>query len=259
MKKGLLYIDWSISVAIFIVYLVGLFVYMAPVLSQDYSEEYLKTLARTGFQEETFTTAYKYPILIKHNAAGEFVFNLNAPSNLNLISLSTGIYSEDLQTEIDSYKLIVNDGSPDEVLIKVSISEDEANDEETKKFYMILSDHTDYTHDDVLSSDEPPLRYAFGVPEISFGLSESKFINLRDEYRGYEEIKKKLKYPKEKEISIIILNTNLEILKDNNNNELIIAPDKATQNDTVYATQWSAMKINKNSETEPIIIRILTW
>ncbi|MFH1376977.1 MAG: hypothetical protein ABIH25_05065 [Candidatus Woesearchaeota archaeon] len=252
MKKGLMYIDWSISVAIFIVYLIGLFIYIAPALNQDYSEDYLKTLAKTGFQENTTNTLYKYPIFIKHHDAGiDYQFSMDAPSNINLNELKTAIYDEDL-TQIEAQ---IEDNTPNPDKVTVHIPNIDA--EVTKTIYMIISEEI-YESIPYVGGEDPinEYEYAFGVPEVLTGLSQTKFNELKA--LSYEEIKEVLKYPAERNIAIDVYFYNElgEIIPENT---LSIQPDIKTQNNTVYATQWSTWEINKNSNLLPITIRILTW
>ena len=257
MKKGLMYIDWSISVAIFIVYLIGLFIYIAPALNQDYSEDYLKTLAKTGFQENTTNTLYKYPIFIKHHDAGiDYQFSMDAPSNINLNELKTAIYDEDL-TQIEAQ---IEDNTPNPDKVTVHIPNIDA--EVTKTIYMIISEEI-YESIPYVGGEDPinEYEYAFGVPEVLTGLSQTKFNELKA--LSYEEIKEVLKYPAERNIAIDVIcevdTLELDCLEGEIANDLSIQPDITTQNNTVYATQWSTWEINKNSNLLPITIRILTW
>lgn len=249
MKKGLAFIDWSISVGIFLIYLVALFVFVSPALTQDYSEEYLKEIAQTGFESQTYHTIQKYPILIKQDGAEllDTVVHLTPPSNLNFESDNIGFFYENFN-EIDA------EVGYSYVYMLVSLTGGGTTD----KFIMVISD--EFTQQHSYPSGIEPDYHAFGVPESFTGLSERKFVtNLRD--YTYDEIKAKINYPSNKNLNITIYNTTTgEIVKDSVNGlELTIGPTQLTPSQQVYVIEWSDWLINRNSNKELVKVKIQTW
>ena len=63
-KKGLSYVDWAISVGIFIVYAIILFFIFRPSLQQDYSQEYLGEIIKAGIEKDAYYSMERVPLFI---------------------------------------------------------------------------------------------------------------------------------------------------------------------------------------------------
>lgn len=243
MKRGLLYIDWAISIGIFIIYLVALFVFVAPALSDEYSEDYLKTIARTGFEENAYHTLYVYPIFIKNDVIEVSSLKLDTPSNLDLSDPSkVGIFDANFQpittTYVDQSSITFDPGSI-------------SGGGTINTFYMIISNSNENYFHNGPSEGILPDDYAFGVPEIYYGLSESKVIELFS--LSYNNFKARLKYPESKNLAIDIYGL------PSIGNSYSIVPDTITNNETVYVSQWSTWMLNTNSQKSLRTISIQTW
>lgn len=249
MKKGLLYIDWSISVGIFIIYLVTIFVFVSPSLAKDYSEEYLKTIARSGFEEKTYHTLSIYPIFIKHTIPDDAIFILSVPSNIQPLDnpSKVGIFYFDGSSLVE---ITDSEVSPNSITF---IPQGMVYDGAVNTYYMIISDYEEgYVHNNPGTGISPE-SYAFGIPELIRSLSSNKFADLQA--LSYEDIKRELKYPLTKDIAINVYSgTNLDA-----DPILSIVPDIAAEKDVVYVMQWSAWKISKNYDRELVTISIETW
>src|SRR3989344_6689523 len=67
MKKGLSYIDISISAGIFVLYLLFVFVTLRPGIKEDIGGGYLLQIVQRGFYDKVFINVSKYPLFINYH------------------------------------------------------------------------------------------------------------------------------------------------------------------------------------------------
>ena len=67
-KKGLDYIDWSISMGIFIIAITALFVFLKPGARPDHNQDTLVSIVEKNFLEKTQWYVHETPIFVEHLA-----------------------------------------------------------------------------------------------------------------------------------------------------------------------------------------------
>ena len=63
-KKGISYVDWAISLGIFLVFTLTIFVLFKPHVIEDYSTEYLISIAEQGIRENSSYEINNYPLFV---------------------------------------------------------------------------------------------------------------------------------------------------------------------------------------------------
>jgi hypothetical protein len=218
MKKGLSYVDWSISVGLFIVYLLVLFILLAPAFKSAESSDYLNNILKNGLDENITLELKKFPIYVKVITADSIFHRFTVgdlPEEFEEVIADGGesgtekftLYTQD-EEEIDyrgvshtgntlAFKTyhadmgVTGNGQIGELPIYISPNE---------KVFISLG--TPITPADTQSSDT-----TIGVAETITGIYENKFTkffygngNLRD----YTEVKNDLKYPEKNDFTVLI-------------------------------------------------------
>ena len=65
-KRGLDYIDWAMSLGLFLVAVIALFAFLKPGVQQPYDGENLLQIVEKNFFEETGTILKQTPVFIYH-------------------------------------------------------------------------------------------------------------------------------------------------------------------------------------------------
>lgn len=195
MKNGFVHIDWVISFGIFVVFLLLLFIWYGPSLTETYDNEYLKAIARQGFERETYVKVIECPIYVEARTTPEDqVFSVKLPSNKNLgetsrLSLLDNNSRQINNKKIDSGFLYFRDLNHERNMVK--------------KYILYYSEGFNITSDiSGLIGGAGDYSITLGVCNEYFGFSDLKFDKLSE--LDYEEFKDKLKYPSNRDIAIFI-------------------------------------------------------
>lgn len=65
MRKGSIHVDWAMSMGIFLVSLIALFVFLKPGIREEHREDLILDLVQKGFEENTSTRVEKIPLIIE--------------------------------------------------------------------------------------------------------------------------------------------------------------------------------------------------
>ncbi len=245
MKKGMSYIDLVMSVGIFVIYSVFLFVILKPGIQEEFDSDYLPSIIKQGIVEDAFWNITELPIfidsvnptpvgqtrlvsvLLPFNWTTEHITLLNSTYGVldSLIDDSvTGTLRLNFTTELDlgmnAFTLLY---SPD------------INNPMQSPSGIALDEGVEYT-------------YQIGVVESTLGLSETKFNGLAE----YDSLKEQWAYPSSKEFEIMIYNAS--------DNSLLYSINEAQiMENKVYTMRWSTNLLHPDSQKEAILINIKTW
>jgi len=67
MKKGLTHIDWAMSIGLFILYLVIIFILFKPGIKEEYTSDFLSSIVQQGITDDSYLKIEKTPIFIEPN------------------------------------------------------------------------------------------------------------------------------------------------------------------------------------------------
>jgi len=274
MKKGLSYIDWSISAGIFIIYIIVLFILLGPAFKQDYSPDYLGSLVREGIKENVSLEIKRIPLFIELNTThtgdgGTRPYNHETSKvkiklmgnlageiiNIDHTNKQFSVFNENLTQEFTTKKyessltIFEFKASPNQF----GISNFYPSREEIIKFWIFLSNEEIFTE---INSTWPfkweAEAFTFGVAETLEGIYEPYFINFTN--NDYETAKDIINFPKEREFAIDIYNHT-----DFTSPILNYTKTQPGEKDIVNTLLWADYLIHNNTQRTPITILIKTW
>jgi hypothetical protein len=242
-RKGLSHIDWVISFGVFIVFLLLLFIWFGPLLTTEYSEEYLAGIAAEGFKDASYHEVFKYPIFVE-------VYGSSFPERRIKLSGMGG------SGIIDATKIALFNFDGD-LIDHLTISGDDLvfTTHPTSlgiySYELFVSNYFNNAHLPVGGNPSTIYNVTLGVGERLYGFSEERFNNLSIDYRDFKE---ELKYPTNKDVSVFVYDSInfTNILYHYNVSE-------PTENDNVYVISWSDVLINETGGMEQITVLVKTW
>ena len=270
MKRGLSYIDWSISVGLFIIYIISIFVILGPAFQYDYSAEYLGGIVKEGLEENYHITINRIPFFIvitqpltdDYPPEQEFEITLDdlpdefqdMESNKQFAMVDktgTLIIHREYYSNTQTIRFITTPG-------RLGLYESN----------VVGGGHIYYTNKEFfrffeLTSSEP-FNYehaiTYGVTEKLNGLNNGDpgegVLNYVEEIEAmeYEELKELFKYPKERDFSIQIFDGPL-----NGDPVLDYIKKEPTDRDEVKTLIWSDWVISSNTQRTPVMVVVRTW
>jgi len=252
-KKGLSYIDWSISIGIFIIFILALFILVVPSLDRRLDENYLVSIAETGLKDNTYYQIYNIPLFIdslSYQTEKKIIVDLPIyPLFSEYSVVLTKDDFDEVPTEVSNDKLIFGPLDLQEGVNSFDVLY-------LSEFYLTVE-----PTGTILSCDE--LSCSFGVEQKLVGFSINKLENLFsdssqefssnscNEYADYSIFKNKLNYPTQKEISIFIYREF--------NEDFICAFKDPEPSDSVYALTWKDKLLNFDGSFEEVNVVLNTW
>ncbi|MBU1246238.1 MAG: hypothetical protein KKH88_03775 [Nanoarchaeota archaeon] len=246
MKRGLTHIDWAMSIGLFIIYLVIVFILFKPGITDEYTPDFLSSIIKQGIEENSSITIERTPIFIE------------------VTSLPVGgedDYKIEIQNPtfwVDGFSTVVNQSlaeKPFDYSGGILYFEEFLTLGLKAKYWALTSDEITYAPTvsgiEIVNTDY--VSYAFGVKEKISGIYKTKFeteINNTD----YNTLKEQWNYPSRKEFEIFIYEG-----LDLTNPIYTISENIEPTNEQVNVLQWSEWLINENSSREIITIMVRTW
>ena len=236
-KKGLSYIDWAVSLGIFIIYLLIVFILITPNLARDYDNDFLTSIIKEGLEEDTYWELSIYPLFVEPAGHMEDI-TLELPNSY---------------TFLNNTNMIILDQSSNKLEMDVSgrylsfIYSFEASN----KFTIIYSDELVYPNAISSMSPAEDFNYTIGVKGSLKGIYFPLFNTLPSNYR---DLKSQWNFPTSKEFAI-------EIYEGVNLSNQILNYTKIEPNldSTVRVLKWSEWQIHNDSKRELVTILVKTW
>lgn len=244
MKKGFGYVDLVISVGIFIIYILSIFIFFKPGIQEEYNPTYLNTIIEQSLKKDLYWQVEKMPIFINSflllGVEGNKKFELEFP--FNNWQNNANLYDSDLN------EIGFQFDNPNKLIFETYIKKGFNK----KTFYI--------THSSEISN--PPLLsgttlttqfiYKYGVKENLYGINGQ---NLTDYLNNidYNTLKNNWHYPTTKNFQISITNIEGTILSEVNSN---ISPPKESE---VSVLRWNDFILDKSGERTQVIVNIKTW
>ena len=202
-KKGASHADWAISLGIFLVYVLGLFIMIQPGVTPVFRNDNLMNIVRTSFMDNQVIMT-KTPIYISDVQSEEDGCTLYK-------------YEINLDLKKGDYELIDREGKSinfQEIKNKISF---DYNSKEDNIFYLLYSDADIFAeeHVTILKLDfgfvriipktcEVDFEYSIGSEVSTKGFSKDVLRDLSCNQESYEKLKEKWNFPPNKDFMFMI-------------------------------------------------------
>ncbi len=209
-KKGTTHVDWAISIGIFLIYVLGLFIFLKPGLEPVYKNEILEEIVDGNFFEEVNLIVERKPLYIDNADTGGDDVEVRIESRLPFLITQ---YNENEFTLYDENFVEL----PLDIENNFNGMKFRANIKSGKRniFWLVNSEETSPISlegmpvEIIVSPDDevnPTFDYSFGVTEKIVGISSIKLQNFFDYYGDdqlkYGDLKEKWNYPSFKDFAI---------------------------------------------------------
>lgn len=242
MKKGLAYVDWAISVGMFIVLVSLIFIIFHPLIfQQEYGEDYLIKIVEDGLYEHSFIELERYPIFVV-SASQLIAASIGREPILQDINITNSFLTNQAHERLEITL------TPDEVRFQ---GEGSSAYGQNYIFYIFHSPDLVVTNTPT-SGEILPIEYAVGVHEERYGYYDTFFNDLKN-----QDIKDIINYPEDREFDIGIYYDSS--LTEEVNSYSYTEP---SESDTVYTLIYSVDGIfidDASITMTPVFIRIRTW
>ena len=261
-KKGLSYVDWAISLVIFIIFTITIFVVIKPHVIEDHSAEYLVSIAEQGIKDINQDHYYeidKYPLFLKYvgeDSVGRWVSYqsdvISSFGPLGFLSVSNPLTSENLEFELSSDVLSIDTG----------ISSFDPN--EVYEFSILYSGvdlgglEGSSTNSFLCSREE--LECVLGVVEKLEGFNvdnlydlfgcEQPNVGCCDSTDEYGSFKDSINYPSVRDLSVRITGDNVDTICQ------FVFPEES---DNVYVLSWNDDILNSDGTKTPVLVEVGVW
>lgn len=250
-KRGLSYVDWVISVGLFIIFLILIFLVFQPAIITGEDKEYLAIIVKQGLEEDSFVDIEAYPIFIENPSITESVLIEDFPEEI--LFENTFVIADEgekLVFRIDSSDIRIEDLTidstiaPDTVWIINSLKIDKGE---------VMP---------AFGGGIIPTNYSIGIGENIRGFYPQNFektIANHTTLIPYDSLKDRWNFPQNKNFQLYIYSeTDLE------NPIYEYEIEKPGTIDNVRTLFYSASQINIASNNEaieqnPIFILIRVW
>lgn len=238
-KKGLDYIDWSISMGIFIIAVTALFVFLKPGARPDYDQDTLLSLVQEQFVKQTHGYVHETPLFIarledKWGLGDEALVNVRTRGDMRFTAInpSNNAHFEAFVRTGTSITFNCHDLCDNVNFTIIGTTQDRQND---------LS-----LESECVPSNQPSACSAqVGATSTREGVKQSEIALLRSE--DYLIIKQRWAYPH---------NQNFAIYQEGNK---IIGAEEPGQQANVYAKEFKMNIINDQGIQTPTTINIKAW
>lgn len=256
-KKGLAYVDWIISLSLFLVTVLMIFAFLRPGIVPSFESKDLINIVEKNFLEENSWEMISIPIAIQniedsthsidisHSGLSEWRF-IGYNSNQDLNSLDISIVNTSTSISIScisgfNCNTNISAGSTSTPgIYLISIEKDWVS--ENKIFEM---------QDSCSSADM--CTYSLGSKELFIGLSFTRLNNLINENIKYHEKKEDWSFPDSRDFSIYLDYMNGTLIK-------ITSPEfEPSDQSSVFVKEISMPILNEDGKRIPSKVNIRVW
>ncbi|MFH1332376.1 MAG: hypothetical protein ABIH63_03790 [archaeon] len=267
-KKGAAsHVDWAISIGLFVVYTLLLFIFLRPGIQPVYSQSNLLKIVESGFNSDAKYSIDKIPFFIRPNgnnfpsAPGNYqlaVENVDFPfqgydeENFSLILLNRSELPFEMEFNIPPgnrdalrFNSTFNGNNVDYTFFLLYSTEHRYGRSWGRDSNRLLYKPGQGNQPDIIN-----FTYEFGVREAVKGLSYDKLDSLTADY---DAIKVRWKFPSDKDFSLVA--TTLEdnqVIKEVNNIRL-------PTNVNVYANTYLDWVLEPDTTFVPVNVTIRVW
>jgi hypothetical protein len=264
-KKGAAsHVDWAISIGLFVVYVLLLFIFLRPGIQPVYSQSNLVKILETSFNSDGKYTIEKTPIFIRPegnnfpSSPGEYQLFINKAS-LPFTNFEEKNFSLQSTNSIPLIFEIKLKGSNQDTFRFNSTFQGNTN---PYVFNLLYSTEYRYSNPSLVSDSNPLMydvsnpskpvinfTYEFGVKEFVEGFSKDKIATMPE----YSLLKQNWKFPVDRDFSVIIADArNNIVIREINNVNL-------PTNVNVFANTYMDWMLESNLSMYPVRVTIKVW
>lgn len=261
MKKGVSHIDWAISMGIFLVYVLSMFIFIRPSLDQPISQENLFVILLEGLSKDVKYRIEKIPLYIDYTGNDKTIARITF-TETNKFPYQGDDKDFALLDQNNNYLPFVANLNNQIGSIKFQYDYGLRTNRQYI-FFLLYSKELDYQGfiptpgdenipEEQIAKNGEDFTYKFGITEPITGVSTDKLNELKNNY-DYQTLKQNWKFPDIQEFSLAVYDSSTfqysqddEILSYNKNT--------TTQQANIYTKEFKDYILKPNTELKPIII-----
>ncbi len=273
-KRGATHADWAISLGLFLIYILSMFMILQPGVQPIYKEEQLIKNLKQEITDKTEFVLSQTPLIITTDdlaGAGTYEITIDAPLPFEKDGTKAAIFTED-GTYIDNARI---DLTTNTLQFEASLELG------SNKFwvYEIIEpnklgdafnyDNSFYSDATSIYNTKENFTYQFGAPETVEGLSwtllNSEVLNDEgmsckgeDAEEDYTILKNILNYPYNKDFIIQVIENPSPRYALEDSVDICHIEDPYEQA-SVFTEEWITYKVNKEGLGNPIRIHTVVW
>ncbi|HLD02599.1 MAG TPA: hypothetical protein VJC07_02785 [Candidatus Nanoarchaeia archaeon] len=201
-KKGLVHIDWAISMGIFVISIIALFTFLRPGIKEPGDENLFLNLIQDNFEKNVSTKIVQTPLIVEElDSAG-----VPDQPEININVVSGGWRATNAENLPEGFASPIIDGNDLTLKCRIGVCDTEMENEKHSPimltFHRSAHDAGELELDDDICSRETGCSAYLGVDETTEGLSQSLINSLFSQSTDYEAVKSEWGFPKNKDFSI---------------------------------------------------------
>jgi|TARA_Y100000310_G_scaffold38954_1_gene36549 hypothetical protein len=251
--KGASQVDWAISMGIFLIYVLGLLVFLRPGIQPVLENNLLISIIQDNLEEEVNVKLKRTPLFINISdntkksppPSGSYKLEINDPLPFEGKEEEFALLDKDnnfVNFDLTSGKKLRFDG-----LVKKG---------ELNLFWLLFLENDSYNNlnpiEDADINNEKNFSYSYGVTEEIVGIDYDKLILLD---QNVDRLKEKWNFPKSKDFSIILINTTSS---QYNQSSVVFSYNekKETQQTNVFVREWKSWIISNQGRLSGVIFNV---
>lgn len=285
-KKGGIHVDWAISMGLFLVYVILLFIILRPGAYAEHKPESLFTIIETPFFNNTLVRIYEIQFSVKLCSEGNEVIlkdtNSDSDYMFSQVVKKDGrpviLTKEGVQNELgvavggnvnmwcsttsDGYEIIVPETNKDPRIFEATSypSSQKTNDISSIPLYEITCDYNQGRAGFPRPAKPPCVARLGAITEYS-GFYLDYLRKWSDKSNNLNQLKEDWGFPASKSFNIKIIQTIIDPISGVKRNEFIDIGDKVEPPNgiSVFSKEFDATLLDKYNQREKIKVRIRVW
>jgi hypothetical protein len=248
-KKGASHVDWAISMGLFIIYTLSLFLFLRPGIEDPINQSVLIKIAEKGFYQQTNVTLEQTPILVDYQG----------DSGINQLQIN--FKKGELSGEDSDYTMENNQG--ERLSFSVSRQSERINFETTiskgtkRLFWLLYMEDALFTNNmpnGALKKEPEDFTYELGITEKTSGISQSKLVKLENK----ENLKALFNFPEDNEFEINVIDSESFDYEGQTIIHKYSTTDEESE-ENVFVKEFRENILNNDGTREKIIVNIRVW
>ncbi|MBI2663440.1 hypothetical protein HYX15_02815 [Candidatus Woesearchaeota archaeon] len=251
--KGASQVDWAISMGLFLIYVLGLIVFLRPGLQPVLENDLLLSVVKNNLEKDVNVKIQKIPLFIN---ISDYTKQSPPNSGVYKIEVNDPLPFEGQESEfaiLDNENRFVNFDLTGDKKLRF---DGEVVTNKMNIFWILFFDNNTYNNQNPTQSvsinNEKNFSYSYGVTEEIRGFSYNNLLNLE---QNISKLKQNWNFPIDKDFSISLINTTNS--QYNQTNIIFSYNQKESLQQTdVYVKEWKSWIINEKAELYGVILNV---
>lgn len=274
MKKGATHADWAISLGLFLVYILTMFMILQPGVQPVYVEEQLLDVVKVGLDEKASFVLAKTPLIIDTSKGvfegeGDYTIEVTGTlpfengGNKAAVFTEDGEYIDESLIDKESGKLSfvghIVPGVNRFWVYEIRYPED------GQEAYTYDNSFPVPALEPKITDDKGNFTYTFGSPEVLRGfdmasLDENVFNHgiLCENEEHYTTLKARFNFPENKEFTIYYVGKSTPRYAEEDVMDICDIAEPFEQA-SVFTQEWATNSLDKEGKMQPMRINIKVW